>query len=82
MKTTFNACLAVTLLFVTGCASISARWRGEQGRAYPGVRMDVEHVRNYTTEGELIAIMDIPFSALVDTLFIPWDVDSEEFAAR
>lgn len=82
MKTTLNVCLAAAILFLTGCSSISARWRGERGRAYPGVRMDVEHVKNYQTEGELIAILDIPFSALVDTLFIPWDVESEEFAAR
>ena len=82
MKTTLNVCLAAALLFVTGCGSISARWNGERGKAYPGVRMDVEHVRNYTTEGELIAIFDIPLSALVDTLFIPWDVDSAEDAAR
>ncbi len=82
MKTTLNVCLAAALLFLTGCGSISSRWRGERGKAYPGVRMDVEHVKHYTTEGELIAILDIPLSAVVDTLFIPWDVESEETAAR
>jgi uncharacterized protein YceK len=82
MKATLNVCLAAAILFLTGCTSISARWRGERGRAYPGVRMDVEHVRNYQTEGELIAILDLPFSALVDTLFIPWDVDGEESALQ
>ena len=83
MKTTLNVCLAAAILFLTGCASISARWRGERGKAYPGVRMDVEHVKNYQTEGELIAILDIPLSALVDTLFIPWDVvDAEDAVAN
>ena len=82
MKVTLNVCLAAAILFLTGCSSITSRWRGERGRAYPGVRMDVEHVKNYKTEGELIAILDIPFSALVDTLFIPWDVDGEESALR
>lgn len=81
MKTTLNVCLAVTIIVLTGCTSISARWRGERGRAYPGVRMDVEHVKNYQTEGELIALIDLPFSALVDTLFIPWDVGGEPSTA-
>ena len=82
MKTMLNVCLAAAILFLTGCASISARWRGEGGKAYPGVRMDIEHVKNYQTEGELVAILDIPFSALVDTLLIPWDVEPVETAAR
>jgi uncharacterized protein YceK len=81
MKTTLNVCLVAAILVLTGCGSISSRWRGERGKAYPGVRMDVEHVRHYTTEGELIAIFDIPLSALVDTFFIPWDVEPEETAA-
>ncbi len=82
MKATLNVCLAATILFLTGCASISSRWRGERGKAYPGVRMDVDQVKNYGTEGDLIAILDIPLSALVDTFFIPWDVDTEEAALQ
>ncbi len=77
MKTMLNVCLAAAILFLTGCSSVTARWRGERGRAYPGVRMDVDQVRTYGTEGDLIAIIDMPLSALVDTLFIPWDVNSE-----
>jgi uncharacterized protein YceK len=82
MKATLNVCLAAAILFLTGCSSITARWRGERGRAYPGVRMDIDQVRTYGTEGDLIAILDMPFSALVDTFFIPWDVDGEETALQ
>ena len=40
-------------------------------------------MRTYGAEGDLIAIIDMPLSALVDTLFIPWDVDfGAEAAAR
>jgi uncharacterized protein YceK len=61
-------------LFVTGCGSISSRWRGERNTAYPGVKMDAEHATHFTTEGELIALFDIPLSAFVDTIFLPYDL--------
>ena len=77
MKTTLTVCLAAALILLTGCTSIASRWRGERGAAYPGVRMDVEHVKHYTTEGELIAIFDLPLSALVDTFFLPWDTEPQ-----
>jgi uncharacterized protein YceK len=77
MKTTLNVGLAIALALLTGCTSIASRWRGERGTAYPGVRMDVEHVKHYTTEGELIAIFDLPLSALVDTIFLPWDTEPQ-----
>ena len=82
MKTVLNVCLAAALILATGCSSITARWRGERGRAYPGVRMDVEQVKNYQTEGELVAILDIPLSAIVDTLFYPYDVSVDETAPQ
>jgi uncharacterized protein YceK len=74
MKTTLNLALAATLLFLTGCGSLAARWRGERGTAYPGVRLDAQHATHYTTEGEFIALFDIPLSAVVDTLFLPYDL--------
>ena len=81
MKTVLNVCLVAALILFTGCTSISARWRGERGRPYPGVRMDMEHVKNYQTEGELVALIDLPLSALVDTLFYPYDVAVKEAPA-
>lgn len=75
MKATLNLCLAAALILCAGCASISSRWNGVRGKAYPGVRLDMEHVKHYTTEGELVAILDIPLSALVDTFFLPWDTE-------
>jgi uncharacterized protein YceK len=77
MKLILNLCLAAAVFVLTGCGSISARWRGEQGRPYPGVRMAAQHATHYTTEGELIALLDIPFSAVLDTLLLPYDLDDE-----
>ena len=44
--------------------------------------MDIDQVKTYGTEGDLIAILDLPLSALVDTFFIPWDLDGEEEVLR
>ena len=75
MKTTLNLSLmAMALVVLTGCGSISAHWRGQRGAAYPGVKMAAEHATHFTTEGELIALFDIPLSAVVDTIFLPYDL--------
>jgi uncharacterized protein YceK len=74
MKITLNLALVAVLVLLTGCGSLASRWRGQRGEAYPGVRMDVEHATHYTTEGEWIALFDIPLSAIVDTLFLPYDL--------
>ena len=74
MKTTLNLALVAALLLLTGCGSLTSRWRGQRGEAYPGVKMDAEHATHFTTEGEWIALFDIPLSAVVDTLFLPYDL--------
>ncbi len=74
MKKALLLSLAVGMLLFTGCGSLTARWRGQRGTAYPGVRMDAEHATHFTSEGEWIALFDIPLSAVVDTLFLPYDL--------
>lgn len=82
MKVTLNLALAAALLMLPGCGSISARWRGERGTAYPGVRMDAQHATHFSTEGEFIALFDIPLSAVVDTVMLPWDLNKDQPAGR
>ena len=82
MKKALLLSLAVGMLLFTGCGSLTARWRGERGTAYPGVRMDAEHATHFTTEGEWIALFDIPLSAVVDTLFLPYDLTGPDRAAE
>lgn len=74
MKKALLLGLAVMMFAFTGCGSLTARWRGQRGIAYPGVRMDAEHATHFTSEGEWIALFDIPLSAVVDTLFLPYDL--------
>ena len=82
MKTTLNLALVAALLLLTGCGSLTSRWRGQRGEAYPGVKMDAEHATHFTTEGEWIALFDIPLSAVVDTLFLPYDLTGPDRAAE
>jgi uncharacterized protein YceK len=80
MKYGRELALIVVLFLVSGCGSLSSRWRGSAG-AYPGVRFDSEQVTHYTTEGEWIALFDIPLSALVDTLCLPYDLTNDQETA-
>ena len=82
MKKALLLGLAVMMLSFTGCGSLTARWRGQRGEAYPGVRMDVEHATHFTSEGEWIALFDIPLSAVVDTLFLPYDLTGPDKKAE
>lgn len=82
MRTALNASLVVVLFLFTGCGSISSRWRGERG-PYVGVKLSAETVSHFNHEGELImAAIDIPFSAVVDTLCLPYDLTGDESAQR
>ncbi|HWN95531.1 MAG TPA: YceK/YidQ family lipoprotein, partial [Methylomirabilota bacterium] len=73
MRIALAASLAALLLLVSGCGSISSRWNGNYG-PYVGVKLDIDQITHYQTEGELIAIADIPLSAIADTLFLPYDL--------
>lgn len=77
MKILLNLVMVASLLLATGCGSLGSRWRGGSG-AYQGVRFDCEQVVHHSTELEVIAALDIPLSAIVDTLFLPYDLATEE----
>lgn len=76
MRTVPYTFLVALLFLLPGCGSLSERWNGHYG-AYPGVRFDVQQTANYTTEGEWIAAFDIPLSALLDTICLPYDISHE-----
>ena len=77
MRTAFIAGLALSRFLLTGCGSIASRWRGERG-PYVGVKLSTETVTHYNSEGELIAALDIPFSAVLDTFFLPYDLTGKK----
>jgi len=64
--------------FATGCASIGARERDGAGRPYAGVR-DAAYYLARPSEADqpglvFMNIFDMPFSAVVDTLLLPYDL--------
>jgi len=74
MRIAMNASLVVVLFLFTGCGSIVSRWRGERG-PYVGVKLSAETASRFNHEPELIvAALDIPLSAIVDTLYLPYDL--------
>ena len=81
MKLMLNLGLAAALVVLTGCGSISSRWRGDRGAAYPGVKLAIESGTHYSTEGEWISFLDVPLSAVVDTFLLPYDLAKEAPAA-
>ena len=73
MKNLLNLVAVALLLLTVGCGSIASHWRGGTG-TYQGVRFDYQQVKHHSTESEFIAIADMPLSAVVDTLFLPYDL--------
>jgi len=78
MRTALNASLLALLFVFTGCGSFASRWNGERG-AYVGVRYDSDCVTG-AAEGLLsvVAFADMPLSAVMDTLFLPYDLTGKE----
>ncbi len=72
-RTLMLALLAAT----TGCAAVEARREDGAAEFYAGTRENVEQLRNPSEEDRalrrLMYVVDLPFSAILDTLLIPVD---------
>lgn len=77
MRIVRGAFLAVLSVLFAGCGSFSSRWNGNYG-AYVGVKRDITELTHYQTEGEWVALADIPLSAVMDTLFLPYDLSRKD----
>jgi uncharacterized protein YceK len=73
----------IVAVVCTGCGSILSRMNVDPGpgytiRNYPGVRMDVCAITSPHAEPRALwicyGILDIPFTAVVDTLLLPIDL--------
>ncbi|PIJ51904.1 hypothetical protein BL250_02775 [Erwinia sp. OLTSP20] len=64
-------CVGFCVLMLSGCGSIISRIVPGQGHGhqyYPGVRWDVRD-----TPWRVLTIIDLPLSAVLDTLLLPID---------
>ena len=58
----------------TGCSSVMSHTGPEQGY-YSGTRANTEILEDHNTRWPIktLAAVDYPFSAVMDTLLVPWD---------
>ncbi len=66
--------LAFCVLTTAGCSSVMSHTGPSQGY-YPGTRASADMLVSSDTSWALrpLALIDLPFSALMDTLLLPWD---------
>ncbi|HCP6599536.1 TPA: YceK/YidQ family lipoprotein, partial [Escherichia coli] len=69
----FMICSGMTLL--GGCSSVMSHTGGKEG-TYPGTRASATMIGDDETNWgtKSLAILDMPFTAVMDTLLLPWDV--------
>ncbi|MGV3345273.1 YceK/YidQ family lipoprotein [Enterobacteriaceae bacterium LUAb1] len=65
---------AITLTTLNGCASMMSHSGANQGY-YPGARASTHVITDNNISWALkpLALLDLPFSAVLDTLLLPWD---------
>ncbi|HAN6538402.1 TPA: YceK/YidQ family lipoprotein [Escherichia coli] len=77
----FMICSGMTLL--GGCSSVMSHTGGKEG-TYPGTRASATMIgddeNNWGTKS--LAILDMPFTAVMDTLLLPWDVFRKDSSVR
>ncbi|HAI2024276.1 TPA: YceK/YidQ family lipoprotein [Escherichia coli] len=77
----FMICSGMTLL--GGCSSVMSHTGGKEG-TYPGTRASANMIGDDETNWgtKSLAILDMPFTAVMDTLLLPWDVFRKDSSVR
>ncbi|EIY3403123.1 YceK/YidQ family lipoprotein [Escherichia coli] len=77
----FMICSGMTLL--GGCSSVMSHTGGKEG-TYPGTRASATMIGDDETNWgtKSLAILDMPFTAVMDTLLLPWDVFRKNSSVR
>ncbi|EEC7181145.1 YceK/YidQ family lipoprotein [Escherichia coli] len=77
----FMICSGMTLL--GGCSSVMSHTGGKEG-TYPCTRASATMIGDDETNWgtKSLAILDMPFTAVMDTLLLPWDVFRKDSSVR
>ncbi|EFD4214222.1 YceK/YidQ family lipoprotein [Escherichia coli] len=77
----FMICSGMTLL--GGCSSVMSHTGGKEG-TYPGTGASATMIGDDETNWgtKSLAILDMPFTAVMDTLLLPWDVFRKDSSVR
>ena len=67
--------LSCGILWLCGCSSIMSHSGGKEG-LYSGTRANTQALGDPETSWALkpLVALDLPFSAIMDTVFLPWDL--------
>lgn len=76
-----TACSVMVLL--CGCSSVMSHTGGKEG-TYPGTRASAAMISDDETNWgtKSLAILDLPFTAVMDTLLVPWDLFRTDSSVR
>lgn len=81
MYKTFHLLTLICLsAFIVGCQSLNYHASGDKPRIYPGIRIDYAGITEAHSTGMYApfifgdSLIDMPFSFVVDTLYLPDDV--------
>lgn len=74
MKTVSLAGVVCCAVVSSGCSSVMSHTGPSQGY-YPGTRASADLLVDSQTSWAMrpVALVDLPFSAVLDTLLLPWD---------
>ncbi|HHU8402780.1 TPA: YceK/YidQ family lipoprotein [Escherichia coli] len=77
----FMICSGMTLL--GGCSGVMSHTGGKEG-TYPGTRASATMIGDDETNWgtKSLAILDMPFTAVLDTILLPWDVFRKDSSVR
>lgn len=66
-----------------GCSSMMTHTGGEEGY-YPGTRASFDLLKNSETSWGVkpLVALDMPFTAVLDTLLLPWDAFRDDNSVR
>lgn len=71
------------LLFLTGCSSMMSHSGGKEG-LYPGTKASAATLVDDDTSWTIkpLVALDLPFTAVLDTVLLPWDMFRKDSSVR
>ncbi|HEY3986672.1 YceK/YidQ family lipoprotein [Cedecea sp.] len=75
--------LSSGLFLLTGCSSMMSHSGGKEG-LYPGTRASAETLGDDETSWAIkpLVALDLPFTAVLDTVLLPWDMFRKDNSVR
>ena len=70
-------------MLITGCSSVMSHTGGKEG-IYPGTRASSTMLANNNTGIGMksLVVLDMPFTTIMDTLLLPWDLFRQDSSLK